>query len=54
MVTPADLKNEREPSLPPDAKIAVIEGSMNETAPFTVRVKFLADYKNPGPLASRH
>src|SRR2546427_2973946 len=35
------------PSLPPGAKIAVIEGPMNEAKPFTVRLKFPANYKIP-------
>ena len=47
MVMPADLKWVDVPSLPPGAKIAVIEGPMNEALPFTVRLKFPADYKVP-------
>jgi ChrR-like protein with cupin domain len=47
MVTPADLKWVDVPSLPPGAKIAVIEGPMNEALPFTVRLKLPADYKVP-------
>ena len=47
MVTPADLKWADVPSLPPGAKIAVIEGPMNEAVPFTVRLKLPADYKIP-------
>ena len=35
------------PSLPAGAKIAVIEGSMNEAVPFTIRLKLPADYKVP-------
>jgi anti-sigma factor ChrR (cupin superfamily) len=33
--------------LPPGAKIAVIEGPMSEAVPFTVRLKFPADYRIP-------
>lgn len=47
MVLPADLKWNDVPSLPPGAKIAVIEGPMNEAVTFTVRLKFPADYRIP-------
>ncbi len=47
MVTPKDLKWADVPSLPPGAKIAVIEGPMNEAVPFTVRLKLPANYKIP-------
>ena len=47
MVAPADLKWVDVPSLPPGAKLAVIEGPMNEAVPFTVRIKLPADYKIP-------
>ena len=47
MVTPKDLKWADVPSLPPGAKIAVIQGPMNEAKPFTVRLKFPANYKIP-------
>jgi len=47
MFTPADLKWSDVPSLPPGAKLAVIEGKMNNAAPFTVRLRFPADYKIP-------
>ena len=47
MVMPADLKWVDVPSLPPGAKIAVIEGPMNEALPFTVRLKLPADYRVP-------
>jgi len=56
MVTPNDLKWADVPSLPPGAKIAVIEGPMTEAVPFTVRVKLPADYKVPAhwhPAAER-
>ena len=35
------------PSLPKGAQIAVIEGPMNEAVPFTVRLKFPANYRLP-------
>lgn len=47
MVTPADLTWTDVPSLPPGAKMAVIEGPMNEAVPFTVRIKVPANYKIP-------
>lgn len=47
LVTPGDLKWTDVPSLPPGAKIAVIEGPMNESVPFTVRLKLPANYRIP-------
>ena len=47
MVVPADLKWADAKSLPPGAKVAVIEGTLNEAVPFTFRLKFPADYKLP-------
>ena len=47
MVMPADLKWADVPSLPPGAKIAVIEGPMNQAVPFTIRLKFPANYAIP-------
>lgn len=47
MVFPQELKWADVPSLPRGAKMAVIEGPMNEAVPFTVRLKFPADYKIP-------
>lgn len=47
MVTPSELKWADVPSLPPGAKIAVIEGSINEAVPFTFRLRFPANYKIP-------
>jgi quercetin dioxygenase-like cupin family protein len=47
MVTPDELKWADVPSLPPGAKIAVIEGPMTEAVPFTIRLKFPANYKIP-------
>lgn len=50
MVLPADLKWEDVPSLPPGAKIAVIEGPMNQAVPFTVRLSFPANYRIPAHM----
>jgi len=47
MMTPTDLKWAEVPSLPPGAKIAVIEGPLTEAVPFTFRLKCPADYKIP-------
>jgi quercetin dioxygenase-like cupin family protein len=47
MITPGELKWSDVPSLPPGAKIAVIEGPMNEPVAFTVRLRFPANYKLP-------
>jgi hypothetical protein len=47
MVGPNDLKWVDVPSLPPGAKIAVIQGPLNEAVPFTFRLKVPAGYKVP-------
>ena len=47
MVDPAKLNWTAVPSLPPGAQLAVIEGPMNEAGPFTVRLKFPANYRIP-------
>jgi hypothetical protein len=47
MVVPADLKWTDAGSIPPGAKVAVIEGPANEAVPYTLRVKLPADYKLP-------
>ena len=46
-VSAAQLKWAPVPSLPKGAQIAVIEGPMNQAAPFTVRIKFPANYNLP-------
>ena len=46
-VIPSDLIWTDVPAFPPGAKIAVIEGPMNEAMPFTVRLKLPADFKVP-------
>ena len=52
MVVPADLKWADVPLLAAGAKIALIEGPLNEAVPSTFRLKFPANYKLPGLLAS--
>ncbi len=47
MSTPDQLEWKDIGSLPPGAQLAVIEGSMAKPAPFTVRLKFPANYKIP-------
>ena len=47
MVVPADLKWTDETSLPPGAKVAVIEGQQTKQPQYTLRIKFPADYKLP-------
>jgi hypothetical protein len=47
MVMPGDLKWADVPSLPGGAKLAVIEGPLNESVPFTLRLKFPANYQIP-------
>jgi quercetin dioxygenase-like cupin family protein len=47
MIEPNDLKWADVPTLPPGAKVAVIEGPPNEAVPFMMRLKFPANYKVP-------
>jgi hypothetical protein len=47
MMAPSGLKWADVPSLPPGAKIAVIEGPLNEAVPFTFRLKLPANYRIP-------
>jgi hypothetical protein len=47
MLSPGDLKWVDVPSLPPGAKLAVIEGPLNEAVPFTFRLQFPANYQIP-------
>lgn len=47
MVSPDDLSWSDVGSLPAGAKVAVIEGPMSKAAPFTVRLKFPANYTLP-------
>ncbi len=47
IVTPDELKWEDAASLPPGAKVAVIEGRMNAEGLITARVKLPANYRFP-------
>jgi hypothetical protein len=47
MVSAAELKWVDVPSLPPGAKLAVLEGPMNEAVPFTARIRVPANYRIP-------
>jgi quercetin dioxygenase-like cupin family protein len=47
MVTPADLKWADAPSLPPGAKVTLIEGQVDQPVPFTLRLQFPAGYQLP-------
>jgi anti-sigma factor ChrR (cupin superfamily) len=47
MVSPGELKWADVGSLPAGAKVAVIEGPLNEAVPITFRVKFPANYMLP-------
>jgi quercetin dioxygenase-like cupin family protein len=47
LVEPDKLNWAAVPSLPKGAQIAVIEGPMSEAVPFTVRLKFPANYRIP-------
>jgi len=47
MVSPKSLVWTDVPSLPPGAKITVIEGPLNEATPFTFRLKFPPNYQIP-------
>jgi hypothetical protein len=47
-LTPAELQwTAGPPMLPPGASMAVIEGSFPKPEPFTVRLKFPANYRIP-------
>ncbi|HKX95907.1 MAG TPA: cupin domain-containing protein [Methylibium sp.] len=47
MISAKELKWSDVPSLPPGAKVAVIEGPMSEAVAFTVRLKLPANYRIP-------
>jgi hypothetical protein len=47
ITAPEDLKWQDVPTLPPGAKVAVIEGKMSEPGPITARVKLPANYRIP-------
>lgn len=46
-VAPPEMKWADLPSLPPGAKIAVLEGPMSAAVPFTARLKLPANYRIP-------
>jgi len=47
MATPDEFKWVDIPSLPPGAKLAVIEGPLNQAGPLTFRLKLPANYQIP-------
>ena len=47
LTTPNELKWTDVPSLPAGAKLAVIEGPLSESVPFTFRLKFPDNYQIP-------
>ena len=47
MVRPDELKWSDMPTLPPGAKVAIIEGPLNEAVPFIVRLRLPANYEIP-------
>ncbi len=47
MVTPDKLEWADVPSLPAGAKLAVIQGPLHQAAPFTMRLRFPANYEIP-------
>jgi len=47
MVSPAELKWADAPSLPPGAKVSMIEGRLDQPVPYTLRLQFPANYQLP-------
>ena len=47
MVTPNELIWSDMPTLPPGAKVAIIEGPLNEAVPFTLRLRLPENYEIP-------
>lgn len=47
MLSPEQLKWSDVASLPPGARLAIIEGPLNEPSPFVFRLKLPADYRIP-------
>ena len=47
MVAPDEMKWTDVSSLPPGAKLALLEGPLNEAVPFTFRLKIPANYQIP-------
>jgi quercetin dioxygenase-like cupin family protein len=54
IVTPEDLKWDNAASLPPGAKIAVIDGKINQEGPIIFRVKLPANYRIPPHFHATH
>lgn len=47
LITPEEIKWQDVPALPPGAKVAVLEGKMNEAGPITARLKLPANFQIP-------
>ena len=47
MVRPSELQWSDMPTLPPGAKVAIIEGPVNEAIPFTLHLRLPANYEIP-------
>ena len=47
VAVPSEMKWVDVPSLPPGAKLAILEGSMGEAVPFTARLRLPANYRIP-------
>ncbi len=47
MVTPAELTWTDAPSLPPGARVSLIEGQLDQPVPFTLRLRFPANHRLP-------
>jgi quercetin dioxygenase-like cupin family protein len=47
LITPESLRWTGAPSLPPGAKVAVLEGDPRAAGPFTMRFQFPSDYRIP-------
>ena len=47
MILPTEMTWAEVPSLPPGARIAVIEGPLGEARPITARIRFPANYRLP-------
>jgi hypothetical protein len=54
IVTPEDLKWQDAASLPPGAKVAMIDGRINEEGPIIFRVKLPANYRIPPHFHGTH
>lgn len=54
IIQPGDLKWADAPSVGPGAKIAVIEGPLNEAVPFTFRLKLPANTRVPPHVHPAH